>query len=174
MKELEKFYQSILNIGNKDHMTEIKRIVIEERALLNDKGLELDGLCKYIANQIECRIKEEIPGVHINKIDLRDFNLVDHTILIVEYKKDSEMCRLLVDPTFTQFVRKENTELIKLDSWPGDKINKSTLSSLVSDGLVEVDNATFQNYLDSFSEVSVSVDLDEYLLKERIDNRFIR
>ena len=168
MNDLNEFYNSILNINNKDYFEEIKRIVIEERTEVNTMVDQLDGFCKYLANQIEYRIKKEIPGVHTYKINLNDLVFVDHTILIVEYMTNSQMKRLLIDPSFTQFIKKNNAQLIKLSQWPGDKIDESLMTNLVKYGLVEIDNLSFQNYLNSFVETHVKFDLEDYLLENKI------
>lgn len=168
MNDLNEFYNSILNINNKDYFEEIKRIVIEERTEVNTMVDQLDGFCKYFANQIEYRKKKEIPGVHTYKINLNDLVFVDHTILIVEYMTNSQMKRLLIDPSFTQFIKKNNAQLIKLSQWPGDKIDESLMTNLVKYGLVEIDNLSFQNFLNSFVETHVKFDLEDYLLENKI------
>lgn len=168
MSSLYDFYNSILNIGNKDKELDIKRIALDEREKLTDKVLELDGFCKYLANQVEYRIGQEISGVHTYKIDLSELVFVDHTILIAEYMANSNMKRLLIDPSFSQFVRKDNSSLIKLDEWPGDKIDKGLLFNLLNSGVVEVNNNSFKNYLDSFGYVNDNFNLDDYLLESKI------
>lgn len=171
MNDLDKFYNSILNINNKDHYEEIKDIVLEEREDLSTRVDQLDGFCKYLANQIEYRIRQEIPGVHTYKIDLNDLVFVDHTILIIEYMSNLQMKRLLVDPTFIQFVKKDNAQLIKLNKWPGDNVNKNILLNLVKYGLSEVDNLSFQSYLNAFSETSIKFNLEYYLLENKIGKK---
>ena len=171
MNDLDKFYNSILNINNKDHYEEIKDIVLEEREDLSTRVDQLDGFCKYLANQIEYRIRQEIPGVHTYKIDLNDLVFVDHTILIIEYMSNLQMKRLLVDPTFIQFVKKDNAQLIKLNKWPGDNVNKNILLNLVKYGLSEVDNLSFQSYLNAFSETSIKFNLEDYLLENKIGKK---
>lgn len=172
MDNISEFYNSILNINGKDKEEEIKRIVREEKEDLSGRTDELNGFCKYLANQIKCRINEEMSGVHAYQIDLNDFNLVDHTIIIVEYMTNSRMKRLLIDPSFIQFVKKENTELVKLDKWPSDIIDKNTMINLLKHGVVEVNNLSFNNYLESFSGgVIINFNLDEYLLESRIGKK---
>lgn len=171
MDDLSDFYNSILNINGKDKEDEIRRVVLEEKEDLSRRTDELDGFCKYLANQIECRINEEISGVHTYNINLNDFDLVDHTILIIEYMTNSRMKRLLIDPSFIQFVKKENAELVRLNHWPSDFIDKNTLTSLIEYGVVEIDNSSFKNYLHSFSGGVSDFNLDDYLLETRIGKR---
>ena len=45
--DLESFYNSILNIGNKDKYNDIVKIVKEEKARLLENTDSLDGFCKY-------------------------------------------------------------------------------------------------------------------------------
>lgn len=171
MSELNNFYNSILNINNKNQKEEIIRIVLEERKDLSNHVNQLDGFCKYLANQIACRINREISGVHTYEIDLNDLVSVDHTILIAEYMSDFQMKRLLIDPSISQFVKKANTQLVKLNKWPGDEIDKNILFDLIKYGVVEVDNLSFQNYLDSFTELNIKIDLEDYLLQNKIGKK---
>ncbi len=168
MNSLYDFYNSILNIEGKDKEADIKAIVFDEREKLADKVLEFDGFCKYLANQIEYRIVQDISGVHTYKIDLNDLVYVDHTILIAEYMTNSNMKRLLINPSFSQFVRKDNSNLVKLVEWPGDKIDRNLLSNLLTSGVVEVNNDSFKNYLNSFGRVDDNFSLDNYLLEGKI------
>lgn len=164
MSNLYDFYNSILNIEDKDKESEIKAIVLDERKKLTDKVFSLDGFCKYLANQIEYRIVQEVSFVHTYKIDLRDLVSVDHTILIAEYMTNSNMKRLLIDPSFSQFVRKDNSSLVKLGEWPGDKIDNYLLSNLLTSGVVEVNNDSFRK----FGNVDNNFDLYNYLLESKI------
>lgn len=171
MNDLNMFYNTILNINDKDYEEEIRKIVLEERTDLLTRVKKLDGYCKYLANQIEYRIKEEIGGIHIYRIDLRDFNLIDHTILIAEYMFNKEMKKLLIDPSFSQFVKKRQAHLIKLEKWPGDIIDENTIFNQIKYGVVKINDLSFNNYLNSFREESIDINLDEYLLDSKINKK---
>ena len=56
MVDINSFYNSILNIDTRDKTKDIKNIVLEEKRKLTDQVEELDGFCKYIANQIKYQI----------------------------------------------------------------------------------------------------------------------
>ena len=156
---------SILNIRSVDYKDEIYEIVPDEMNNLNAQVDDVSGFCKYIANNIEVRLKEL--GIKTYNIDLNDIG-VDHVFLIGEYR-NKKMMRFLIDPTFEQFTRRDNKLLVRMDSWPSDKINKDTLNSLLEYGLVEIDEDILNDYLFSFGSDEVIDNLDSYLLNLRMD-----
>lgn len=168
MNNLNMFYNSILNINGKDYEDEIKKIVLEEREDLKTRVIQLDGFCKYLANQIEYRIKEELSGIHVYKIDLNDFGLVDHTILIAEYMTNNKIKRLLIDPSYVQFIKKDGAQLVTLNKWPGDNIDEKTIFNKIKYGLVKINHLSFNSYLNSFTDNKVNIDLENYLLESKI------
>lgn len=169
MGDLYSFYNSILNISGKDIREDILKIVLEERKKLSDSTNMLDGFCKYLASQIEYRIKKEVDGIHTYKIDLKELVNVDHTILVAEYMVNSKLVRLLIDPSFLQFTRKDNSYLVNLKHWPSDKIKRENFAQeLTTNGMVELDNESFLEYLNAFLEDGIDFDLDNYLMEEKI------
>lgn len=168
MIDLDNFYNSILNIVDKDRFDEIKRIVIEEREKVLKEVHDVLGLCKYLANVIEVNIHNNLSGVWVNKLDLNDLFLVDHVVLIVEYKYNNAIKRLLIDPTFMQFVKDDNQKLSKLNKWPSDLLDKEFVDTLLKDGLIEIDNISFNKYLRAFGYKD-ELDLNELLLKENLN-----
>jgi len=156
----------LLNIRSIDYSQKIYDIVSDEKNDLLLRVDDISGFCKYIANQIEVRLKEI--GVKTYLIDLYDIN-VDHVFLICEYRYQDEMVRYLIDPTYIQFTKDIGKELIAFKEWPSDKLNKHTLKELLSKGLVKLDNDIFNNYLSSFNYPVNNLDLDEYLLNIRMN-----
>lgn len=164
MTDINSFYNSILNINRKDRKEEIKGIVLEEKSKLIDQVERMDGFCKYIANQIKYQISTSLSGVHVYYLNLEELVGVDHVALIAEYMKSDNLIRLLIDPTFIQFVRKEDSKLIQLDAWPSDKIDdKDLIYDLIDSGVSLIDNDRFKQYVNSFSNVCFEYNLDDYL-----------
>lgn len=164
MADINSFYNSILNINKNNRKEEIKNIVLIEKNKLADQVKILDGFCKYIANQIHYQISTKLSGIHVYYLNLEELVGVDHVALIVEYMNDNNLIRLLVDPTFIQFVRKENSKLVYLNVWPSDKIgDKELINDLINDGVSIVDNSRFNQYVNSFSNVYYEYNLDDYL-----------
>lgn len=159
------YIQKMLNIRDIDFSQKIATIVTEEKHSLLTNADNLDGFCKYIANQIDVRLKEL--GIKTYTIDLYDIN-VDHVFLICEYRYQNQMVRYLIDPTFMQFTKELGRKLINLKEWPSEKLNSSTLKALLSNGLVRLDNDIFNNYLQSFGYPDDNINLDEYLLNIRM------
>lgn len=167
MNELNNFYQSLLNIRQKDEETTIKNIVLEETQILKKQTTDLTGLCKYIATQIEGRLKQA--NISTYWIDLQELVSVDHTILIAEYMYNNQLKRFLIDPTYQQFTKNNQYHLIKLKQWPSEKLGKTILEPLLTKGLTPIDNQTFKNYINSFTDTNIDITLDNYLLNEKIN-----
>ena len=81
---------------------------------------------------------------------------------------------MLIDSTFSQFVNDENKQLISLKKWPGDNLNCNIVNGLLKDGVVDIDEDRFNEYLNSFSDDNVHVDLNQYLLNKKLDNINVR
>lgn len=172
MVDINSFYNSILNIDTRDKTKDIKSIVLEERRKLTDQVEELDGFCKYIANQIRYQISLKLSGVHVYYLNLEELVGVDHVALIAEYMNNDNLVRLLIDPTFLQFVRKDNNKLVYLDFWPSDKItDKDLVHNLIDSGVSIIDNDRFQQYVNSFSSIYTEYNLDTFLNSTSIKNR---
>ncbi len=153
MNDISDFYDSILNIGNIDKFEKIKEIVnIERKKLLNQVN-ELDGFCKFIANQIECDIKENISGVKTTLIDLNDISNIDHVFLIAEYRFNNEIKKILIDPTFVQFAKQKNKALVNLKYWPSEKLDSNFVDILLKDGLIKVNEEDLKKYLRAFNNI---------------------
>ena len=172
MNELEKFYSSILNIRNNDNRNLIVNVVKDEKQkLLNEVGC-LDGFCKYMASQIEEKLRNANITTYL--IDLSSLVSVDHVFLIAEYKSENNLKRLLIDPTFSQFVNDGNKQLVSLKKWPGDNLDNNIVNDLLKDGVVDIDEDRFNEYLNSFSDDNIHVDLNQYLLNKKLDNINVR
>ena len=153
MNDISDFYDSILNVGNIDKIEKIKEIVnIERKNLLNQVN-ELDGFCKFIANQIECDIKENISGVKTTLIDLNDISNIDHVFLIAEYRFNNEIKKILIDPTFVQFAKQKNKALVNLKYWPSEKLDSNFVDILLKDGLIKVNEEDLKKYLRAFNNI---------------------
>ena len=161
--DLDSFYNSILNIGNKDKYNDIVKIVKKEKTKLLESAASLDGFCKYLANQIEYEIKTNLSGVWVSSIDLNELVQVDHVVLLAEYRNNNEMKRLLIDPTFSQFTKSRDKKLVGLTSWPSENLDVNFRDKLLTDGVVEVDDTSFNRYLDSFGNHYQDINLDSYL-----------
>ena len=159
------YIDKLLNIRDINHSNQIQIIVSEEKTNLLKQTDDLAGFCKYIANQIEVRLKEL--GIKTYLVDLYDIN-IDHVFLICEYRYQDQMVRYLIDPTYIQFTKDIGKTLINLQEWPSEKLNPNTLKALLTNGLIKLDNEIFNNYLQSFDYPDKDLDLDNYLLNYRM------
>lgn len=159
------YIDKLLNIRDFDYSNQIQNIVSEEKKKLLTHTGDLAGFCKYIANQIEVRLKEL--GIKTYLMDLYDID-IDHVFLICEYRYQDKMIRYLIDPTYIQFTKDIGKTLINLKEWPSEKINPKILKELLTNGLVQLNNDNFNNYLQSFNYPDKKLDLDTYLLNYRM------
>ena len=167
MGNINDFYNSILNIRDYDYSQLIEKITIEQRDKILQRVSELTGLCKYIADQIDIELKKA--GLKTYLIDLNSIG-VDHVFLIAEYKYKNVIRRVLIDPTYIQFVKTDNRKLIGFHKWPGDILNTDILKDLVQKGMTFIDNERFQNYLNSFG-YKATMSLDDFLISYKIWNK---
>ena len=167
MNEYIDFCNSILNIRNIDASEKIKNIIKEEKSKLSNINVDLSGYCKYIASILEDRLKEI--NIKTYWLDLNELINIDHVILIAEYKHNNQLKRNLIDPTFNQFVKKDNNKLLKLKEWPSEKIDKDILNELLTSGVIELDSYKFNNYLSSFGK-KTNLNLDEFLINYKKEN----
>lgn len=164
---LNDFYNSILNIGsNKDYEPVILNIVSSEVANLSKHTDSIDGFCKYLAEKISIKLDEL--GIRNDVIDLNKVLNIDHVFIICEYMYGSSLKRFLIDPTYTQFTKKENMEIVRFDVWPSEKLSKDILEDLLNKGMTQIDSERFSNYLSSFRKNKIDVNLDEFLMKLRM------
>lgn len=166
MEDIYSFYRSILNIKNEDQKEKIKNIVKNEKEKLLSKVESLDGFCIYIASQIQNQLNKN--GITTYYVDLNELVQVDHVVLISEYLYQGKTKRILIDPTFTQFVKADQKKLIKLEQWPSEKLDKDLVFHLVNDGIIEIDDSVFNQYINAFNSVEQEIDLDEYLLNMKV------
>lgn len=164
---LNDFYNSILNIGStKDYELDILSIVSNEVKELSKHTDSFDGFCKYLAEKIS--IKLNGLGIRNDIIDLNSVLNIDHVFIICEYMYKGNLKRFLIDPTYSQFTKKEGMSIVRFDVWPSEKLSKEILDDLLNKGMVQINSESFSNYLSSFRKNKVDVNLDEFLMKLRM------
>ena len=165
MNTLNDFYNSILNIKvhNSNAIKEtIEHITLQTTNEVKKLSPNLEGFCKFLASQIQ----EKLTASSIRNywLDLHDLINVDHVVLIAEYRTEEGMKRLLIDPSFTQFTKQENKKLLKFTEWPSEKIgDKTIVDDLTTTGVTEIDNNRWQDYISSFPNDSVEINLNQIL-----------
>ena len=108
-------------------------------------------------------------GITTYYINLDDLVGINHVILISEYIENGNVRRVLIDPTFSQYHKKSDHKLLSLSEWPSEKIeDKKFVNNLLNMGYTEVNNDSFNKYINAFSSKKVDVNLDNYLLEQRL------
>lgn len=167
MDDLKSFYNSILNIRNQGRIDLIEEIVSRQRKELMALIDDVDGFCKYIARAIYEELKNNNVSAYI--VDLNGIVNVDHVVIIAEYKEGDTIKRVLIDPTFEQFNKKDGRILKYLEEWPSEKIkDKEFVRRLLDKGFIEIDSISFSNYLSAFCKLKIHCDLDTFILRLRM------
>ncbi|HIR48872.1 MAG TPA: hypothetical protein IAB35_02735 [Candidatus Faecimonas gallistercoris] len=165
MSDIDDFYNSILNI--RLHQNEKTKELIQgitKKAIDEVKKVtpDLEGFCKFLASEIQEKLNQN--GIRNYWIDFNELINVDHVVLIAEYRTTIGMQHLLIDPSFQQFTKQENKELIKLKDWPSEKIkDKNMVEDLIKTGVSELDERRWNDYVTGFTDNSQNITLDNLL-----------
>lgn len=166
MNNIYSFYNSILNIQDEDQKETIQSIVLKEKESVLSQVDFLDGLCVYMALQIQNKLREK--SITTYYIDLNELVHIDHVVLIAEYTYHGQIKRILIDPTFIQFVKDDQKKRIKLAWWPSEKLDKKIVNKLLSSGMIEIDSDLFNHYINAFTQEEQNIPLDEFLLNGKL------
>lgn len=153
---------SMYDIRKQDKKEKIQQIVLSVTQKALAKAQSTNGLDKYIAYELMHEIKSNINDVHIYYINLEEITEFEHSSIIAEYKEDLSLKRLLIDPTFSQFVDANTNNLIDT------LLNKELIKNLNDSGVVEVDDKVFNDYINMFSQRKVNYNIEDYLIYDRL------
>lgn len=164
---LNEFYNSLLNINPTGNIDTVKNIVAVEKNKLTNINKDFQGFCKYMADQISCQL--DLCHIKNYLVDLNSFG-IDHVILIAEYSIENKINRVLIDPTFIQFTKKDNLKLLTLKEWPSEILNKELVDELNNSGVINLDDKVFNNYLNAFG-IKEYINLEDYLLELNLNKK---
>ena len=153
---------SMYDIRKQDKKEKIQQIVLSVTQKALAKAQSTNGLDKYIAYELMHETKSNINDVHIYYINLEEITEFEHSSIIAEYKEDLSLKRLLIDPTFSQFVDANTNNLIDT------LLNKELIKNLNDSGVVEVDDKVFNDYINMFSQRKVNYNIEDYLIYDRL------
>lgn len=153
---------SMYDIRKQDKKEKIQQIVLSVTQKALAKAQSTNGLDKYIAYELMHEIKSNINDVYIYYINLEEITEFEHSSIIAEYKEDLSLKRLLIDPTFSQFVDANTNNLIDT------LLNKELIKNLNDSGVVEVDDKVFNDYINMFSQRKVNYNIEDYLIYDRL------
>ena len=162
MSNINEFIDSILNIRvveEKEIEKLIERIIRDAKEEVTEVTSMMDGFCRFLANTIQTSLNNY--QIKNYCLDLNELIGIDHVVLIAEYRTVEGIKRLLIDPSFSQ---DDNKQLVKLEEWPSEKIeDKEMVEDLLDRGLTQVDDARWQDYLNSFGQEENKISLDVLL-----------
>ena len=150
------------DIRKQDKKEKIQQIVLSVTQKALAKAQSTNGLDKYIAYELMHEIKSNINDVYIYYINLEEITEFEHSSIIAEYKENLSLKRLLIDPTFSQFVDANTNNLIDT------LLNKELIKNLNDSGVVEVDDKVFNDYINMFSQRKVNYNIEDYLIYDRL------
>lgn len=165
MSNIYDFYSKILNIKDENIENVVSEKIIAELDNIKEINSDISGFCRVIGINLYDSLKKD--NINVIKVDLNDLIKVDHLILLVKYYYNNEDVTLLIDPTFSQFVPKDNKKLIKFKNWPGNKISSILKEELLNKGYLKVNNERFNDYLNAFLDVKEYFSLEEIFYSEK-------
>ena len=153
---MDSFYDNLLNIGKKTleekvYQELLKKIVKEEKEEYETKYENLDRLCKFMANNINYKLKNEnIDSKIINTKHIYD--MYEHEFVMSSIVVDKNINYYLIDPTYSQFMDKGKFGPNMI--YPVDILNSSTegrilLDNLLKYGYSKVDDNDIKRYFGS-------------------------
>ena len=124
----------------------IRFVVLKNLDEVNDKNVSLDGLCFYFANNIKADLEMMDIPVSMHNIE-GDY---DHYYLLAGENDD-----YLIDPTYLQFLPKENEKPIMFNEFPASVLEKTErgkeiLGDLLYNGYHKLIGDDMDIYLSSF------------------------
>ena len=165
MSNINEFIDSILNIRvveEKEIEKLIERVIRDAKEEVTEVTSMMDGFCRFLASTIQMSLNNY--QIKNYWLDLNELIGIDHVVLIAEYRTVEGIKRLLIDPSFSQFTKDDNKQLVKLEEWPSEKIeDKEMAADLLDRGLTQVDDARWQDYLNSFGQEENKISLDVLL-----------
>lgn len=154
---MDRFYYDLLNIGkkkmdDKDYFEILNRVILEETAFMKKDNPSLDFVCKIISTKINCRLKElNFDTKIINTKELYD--MFEHQFVISSYiDLNDEVNYILIDPTYSQFINKNEYNfktLTSADFLGKTKEGKIMLDSLLCLGFYKIDDNDLKRYIAS-------------------------
>lgn len=165
MSNINEFIDSILNIRvveEKEIEKLIERIIRDAKEEVTEVTSMMDGFCRFLANTIQTSLNNY--QIKNYCLDLNELIGIDYVVLIAEYRTVDGIKRLLIDPSFSQFTKDDNKQLVRLEEWPSEKIeDKEMVEDLLDRGLTQVDDTRWQDYLNSFGQEENKTSLDVLL-----------
>lgn len=144
-----KNYNDYLNMLSPDKEKVIRNVVYKQMNLISGNDYSYEGVCKLVANNIKCDLKDE--NIESYLVDLNQYGF-DHVSLIAEYYHDG-LKRFLIDPSIVQFK-------INLESYFK---NKDFLLELEENGYVLLNDDIFKRYISMFVGKNIGVNLDNFI-----------
>lgn len=167
---MDSFYYNLLNIGKEKQDSNsfyktISKIIEEEITPIRQNNSNLEGLCKYVSNNINLRLKELNFDSKIVNLK-EEFGLYDHEFILTSYVDlNDEINYILIDPTYSQFVKKEHSIVNKLEEFPSCVLErtedgKEMLKQLLCVNYIKINDDDLKRYIGSFMNESDINNLD--------------
>lgn len=179
--KLHQLYYKMLNIRqNNDGIptNDLDHIIMRNKAEIKQNSTSVDGLCKVMSHNISIELRNK--NIEHRIINTKDILGGYEHLFIIAYFGDYEHLKYaLIDPTYEQFISKENMVLYgSFEEWPANVLEKTErgkelLTNLISKGWTEINNMQLKTYLGSFmNEIDVNninISIDELILNPDIE-----
>ena len=173
------FYETLLNIqqwDSKKIISILERCIKLEMLEVDKYTDDYEGLCKVFANNLYEKLTSY--GINVKMINLNELyrEMKEHVFLIMSYKDlENHFNYVLIDPTYTQFVKKDNKKSpLYFEAWPSEILqntNPNLLKNLINDKYSFIDDKNLQDYLRSFTDKQVKINLESIIIDKYKDRR---
>ena len=155
---INEFYYKILNLNpfNNDIEKEIKESINQITNSIRKTNHNLERLCKVVSNNLSILLSNKKIDNRI--INLKNFGLYEHEVIICRNMVNDQINYYLIDPTFNQF----------RNYYPYNnlmKINKQIFNNIITEGYTKINNQTFNHYLQAFNYTQKSVDINQFFIE---------
>ena len=163
------FYETILNTEKWDP----KKVIS-----ILDRIIKLEILEENENNYVS-DIYKKLSDLGFNVIEINMNELYremrDYSFLLLSYQDlESKFNYILIDPLFNKFVKRNGESPLYFEAWPSEMLqntNPTLLKNLENDKYSYVDDNAVQDYLRSFTDKQVKINLESIISGSYKDRR---
>lgn len=155
----------------------IKRTILKEEKEVLKYVNDYEGLCKVFGTNLYDDLSSY--GFKLSMINIKDLDtsLKEHIFLILTFKDlDSLMNYVLIDPTYNQFVKKDNMSINGYSKWPSEILsakNNELYSFLLYNKYSYINNKDINDYIESFTNQEKEYDIESLVIDNYKGKTFI-
>ena len=163
------FYETILNTEKWDP----KKVISILDRIIKLEILE-ESEDRYVS---DIYLKLADLGFNVMEINMNELyrEMRDYSFLLLSYQDlESKYNYILIDPLFNKFVKNKGESPLYFQAWPSEMLqntNPTLLKNLENDKYSYVDDKALQDYLRSFTDKQVKINLESIISGSYKDRR---